>query len=68
MPVNCVVGICFLTSADDVSFFRFPKNPRLRRQWTRFVEFTRPRPRAEFHSPSEYSKIGSMPVSNRPAS
>lgn len=49
---RCVAMFCDNTSKEGKSLFSWPKEPRLRRLWTRFVR----RRRADFQEPSNDNK------------
>lgn len=53
MVKRCVAAGCSSTYSDDVSLFKFPKDPVLRQKWIRQVQRTR----AQWSGPSEHSVL-----------
>ena len=52
----CVAAGCSNTYSDNVSLFKFPKDPVLRQKWVKNVQRTR----AQWSGPSEYSVLCSQ--------
>ena len=50
MVNRCVAAGCSNTASDNVSLFKFPKDPVLRRQWEKQVQRTRAQWKATEHS------------------
>ena len=56
MVKHCVATGCSNTYSDNLSLFKFPKDPALRRKWVKNVQRTR----ALWSDPSEYSVLCSQ--------
>ena len=56
MVKRCVAAGCSNTYSDNVSLFKFPKDPVLRQKWVKNVQRTR----AQWSGPSEYSVLCSQ--------
>ena len=53
MVKRCVAAGCSNTYSDNVSLFKFPKDPVLRQKWVKNVQRTR----AQWSGPSEHSVL-----------
>ena len=56
MVKRCVAAGCSNTYSDNVSLFKFPKDPVLRQKWVKNVQKTR----AQWSGPSEHSVLCSQ--------
>lgn len=60
MVKRCVAAGCSNTYSDNVSLFKFPKDPILRQKWVKNVQRTR----AQWSGPSEHSVLCSQHFDN----